>query len=146
MCYWCSYAATPEFVSDNVTITATQGGVILPTELNFPQVGSCNFRPIINAARLQFAPFNEPSNRTTLLLCTPSCTILEDGIIYNFTSYGNIIVPNPMEGFYILGLLQACPPPSTAITRTYTVTFSSPSKSMKRFYTCVSRQFLYCIW
>lgn len=120
-----------------MSITATQGSLILPTELNFPQVGSCDLRPTINAARLQFIPFNEPSNLTTLVLCEPSCTVLEDGIMYNFANYGNIIIPNPTEGYYMLGMQRPCPSPSSVITRTYTVTFSSPSKSKILTYTSV---------
>lgn len=126
--FLCSLLATVEFVSNDVNITATQRGLILPTELNFHQGGFCDLQPTISAARLQFAPFNG-NNRKTLVLCDPSCNILENGTAYNFTSYGNIIVPNPTEGLYMLGMQQPCPSPSRVITRTYTVIFSSPSKS-----------------
>ena len=124
-----SFVATANITSPQKTISIPRGAnLILPTHLTFESSGSCGLKPIVNAARLQFSPMMNQSNPTTLVLCEPSCTVLPDGITYNFSAFGNITITNAYEGYYMMGMQRPCPSPSYIIAATYTVTYSSPGK------------------
>ena len=124
-----SLVATAKLVSQQREIGILRGDdLILPTQLIFESSGFCGLHATVSAARLQFSPFNS-TNRTTLVLCEPTCIIaLQElnGITYDFENYGNITVPNAEKGLYMMGMQQPCPSPSVVITATYTVTYSSP--------------------
>ena len=124
-----SFVATANFTSQQETISIPRGDdLILPTHLTFESSGSCGVKPLVNAARLQFSPFTNPSNPTTLVLCEPSCTELPPEITYNFSAFGNITITNADEGYYMMGMQRPCPSPSSVITATYTVMYTSPGK------------------
>ena len=103
------------------------GNLVLLTQLTFESSGSCGLQPIVNAARLQFSPFTNPSNCTTLVFCEPNCTV-SDGLTYDFEMFGDVTIPNAKEGLYIMGMQRPCPYPSSVLAATYTVTYSCPGK------------------
>ena len=126
-----SFVATAKFVSQQREIGILRGDdLILPTQLTFRSSGSCGLQPIVSAARLQYSPMKS-TDRTTLVLCEPMCNVtLQEiyGITYDFENFGNITIPNAKAGLYIMGMQRPCPSPSSVITATYTVTYSSPGK------------------
>lgn len=124
-----SFLATARLVSNEIQ---KGNDLILPTELTFESNGSCGLQPIVSAARLQFTPFNG-SGTKTLVLCDPMCnTTLQEmnGVTYDFANFGNITIrnSNASAGIYMLGMQRPCPTPSSVITATYTVSFSSTGK------------------
>ena len=126
-----SFVATAKFVSQPTDIGILRGDdLILPTALKFESSGFCGLQPLVNAARLQYSPVNS-TNRTTLVLCEPTCDVaLEQlyGITYDFDNLGDITIPNAAEGVYMIGMQRPCPSPSAVITATYTVNYTSPGK------------------
>ena len=133
-----SFVATANFTSPQRTISIMRGAnLVLPTHLTFESNGSCGLQPIVNAARLQFSPMMNQSNPTTLVLCEPNCIIVSDGITYDFEIFGDITIPNAKEGYYMMGMQRPCPSPSSVITATYTVIYTSPGKL------CVHRAYMY---
>ena len=109
--------------------------LVLPTHLTFESSGSCGVKPIVNAARLQFSPMMNQSNPTTLVLCEPNCIIVSNGITYDFEIFGDITIPNAKDD--MMGMQQPCPSPSSVITATYIVTYTSPGKL------CVHHAYMY---
>ena len=132
-----SFVATAKFVSQQREIGILRGSdLILPTRLSFESNGSCGLQPLVNAARLQYSPMNS-TDRTTLVICEPTCNFQLPGITYDFKNFGDITIPNAAEGTYMMGMQRPCPTPSSVITETYMVTYTSPGKL------CVHHAYMY---
>ena len=94
--------------------------VTLPTQVMFENSGYCGVTPVYTQARLR----HEGTGNVTFQCDNQFCVLNNTRVYYNFTSLGDVTLRQPVEGSYLMALIQDCPS-GTVLRMTYDVTFTN---------------------